>query len=257
MTKKTKTAAEPEVTAPAKPSALAALKAAIAPAAAGSASVNTALASGLTDPAIAGASRKGKSGAVQLGADAKILADASEAAKIMGEIKTLEALFATKQSILRDYGLEKRNAYNKVFRTDVTTVNVPYTVNVPSESESDTPGRETRYIQITCSNRYSVAGEPILKAKEDLGEWFGKLFNLEEAKVLRPNAEELFRGILEEQGIVGDALAKAMDALFETKQKVSTVEAYESLEQVAPEEIRSLLSQVVSRSAPSLKFPSE
>ena len=255
MTKKKTAAAEPTVTAPAKPSALAALKAAISDKPSGS--IVSTIGLGLSDPAIAGATRKGKSGAVLLGADPKILEDAAEAAKIVGEIKTHEALFKTKQSVLRDYGAEKRAAYNRAFRTDVTTVNVPYIVNVPSDSESATPGRETRHIQITCQNKYSVSQEPILKGDEILGEYKAKLFNIDEEKVLKPASEDLFRGILEELGITGEKLEKSMEALFETKKKVTTVENYESLEKEAPEAIRAFLSQSVTRQQPSLRFLNE
>ncbi len=211
-----------------------------------------------SDPAISGAVRKGKSGVVKLGADPKVLKDAAEAAGYFSEISKLSALFAVKQATLRDYGAEKRKAFNKLFKTDATTVEVPYTVGVPVDQNSQTPGRETRYVQICCTNRYSVAKEPILAGRTTvLGEWFGKLFNLEKTKTLRPNAEELFRNILTENGILGENLDKAMELLFEETETVKTVDAYEALEQEAPKEVRAFLAQSVARQNPSIKFPQE
>lgn len=255
--KKSPPTTTPAVETQSKPSALAALKLLTADKPTGSVDVNPAFSGGISDPAIAGATRKGKSGAVQLGFDPKIQEAAKEAARITGEIKTLQAIFATKQTELRDYGAEKRTDYNRIFRADITTVNVPYVVNVPSDSDSDTPGRETRCVQVICSNKYSVAADSILKGDEVLGEWKGKLFNIEETKVLKPDAEALFRGILQEQGIVDEALEKAMSILFEKKETVSTVEAYEALEQTAPQPIRDFLAQSVTRNKPGLKFPNE
>jgi len=257
-TKKTKTATA-ETPAPAF-GALAALKAAITD---GPSVVptNSALTAEMRDPAIAGAVRKGKgkgSSVVTLGADPEILADAAEAADIRKQMDKLSTLFETKQSRLRDYGAEKRKVYNKLFHTDITTVEVPYTVEVPVNDESETPGRETRVVQVICSNKYSVAAEPVIKGDEALGEWKEKLFTFEKTKVLRPNAEAIFRGILEEQcGLKDEALEKAMALLIEEQTKVSTVEAYESLEQTAPDQVRAFLSQTVTRQKPGLKFPNE
>jgi len=257
--KKTSAPAKQEAP-PAQPSGLDMLRAAITTpdpsAAPTSVPTNSALASYMADPAIAGATRKGKSGVVKLGFDPKIAKEAREAAQIAGQIKTLSALFKVSQASMREYGADKRRVYNKAYRTDVTTVDVPYTVEVPQDANSDTPGHETRYVQVVCQNKYSVQGEAVLSAKEELGGWFDKLFTVTETKSLRPNAEELFRKILIDQGIKDDNLEKAMDLLFETKKKVDTVEAYESLEQEAPQVVRTMVSQNVTRVEPSLKFPS-
>ncbi len=212
----------------------------------------------VSDPAIAGAVRKGKSSVVKLGLDPSIQEDAREAASLTSDIKKLTALFAVRQTKMRDYGAEKRKAYNKVFRTDVTTVDVPYTVEVPNDQDSATPGRETRFVQVVCQNRYSVSSESVLAAQDVvLGTWFDRLFLTERTKVLKPDAETLIRKILADNGIPEESMQKAMDLLFEEKTEVKTVEAYEALEQEAPEEIRAFLSQSVTRVAPSLKFPSE
>lgn len=248
-------ATQPE--APKAPSAMDALKAALTDKPATSVPQGGLLSS-VSDPAIAGATRKGKSGVVKLGLDPKILENASEAASLAGEIKKLTALFSVRQSAMRDYGADKRKAYNKIFRTDATTVDVPYTVEVPKDENSDTPGRETRYVQVVCQNRYSVSKDPILAGKDTvLGPWFDKLFLTDKTKTLRPNAEELFRNILTENGILGENLEKAMQLLFEEKTEVKTVEAFEALEQEAPEAVRTFLSQSVTRVQPSLKFPAE
>lgn len=209
----------------------------------------------ISDPAIAGAVRKGKSSVVKLGLDPSILEDAREAASLTGEIKKLTALFSVRQAKMRDYGASKRKAYNRVYRTDITTVDVPYTVEVQDDQNSDTPGRETRFVQVVCANKYSVSDDPILAAKDTvLAGWFEKLFNTERTKVLKPDAETLIRKILSDNGIPEESMQKAMDLLFEEKTKVSTVEAFEALEQEAPEEVRTFLSQSVTRQQPSLKF---
>lgn len=249
--KKAISAAQPE--APKSPSGIDFLKAAIA-----DKSAPGVVPQGLgpiSDPAIAGAVRKGKSSVVKLGLDPSILEDAREAASLTGEIKKLTALFAVRQTKMRDYGSEKRKAYNKVYRTDITTVDVPYTVEVANDQNSDTPGRETRFIQVVCANKYSISEEPVLAAKDTvLAGWFEKLFNMEKTKVLKPDAEGLIRKILSDNGIPEENLEKAMDLLFEEKTKVSTVEAYEAVEQEAPAEIRTFLAQSVTRYQPQLKF---
>ncbi len=250
-----------ETTAPAAApsglSAIAALKAAVSEPVVSATAGSMAIAAEMSDPAIAGASRKNKSSVVTLGADPKILSVAAEAAEIRVQMAKLTTLFQSKESQLRDYGKEKRKAYNKLFRTDITTVSVPYSVEVPRTDDSATPGRETRYVQVICSNKYSVAAEPIIKGDEALGEWKGKLFNFETTKVLKPNAEEIIRNVLSESGIQGEALDKAMNLLLEEKTKVSTVEDYERLEQDAPEPVRAFLAQTVTRQQPGLKFPNE
>lgn len=212
----------------------------------------------ISDPAISGATRKGKSSVVRLGADPAVLEDAREAASLTREIKRLGALFSVRQTKLRDYGADKRKVYNKVYKTDITTVDVPYTVEVAADDDSPTPGRETRYVQVVCSNKYSVSAEPVLAAKDEaLKGWFDKLFNTEEEKVLKPDAEVLIRKILADNGLPEESMQKAMDLLFEKKVKVSTVESYEALEQEAPETVRAFLAQSVTRQQPSLKFPGE
>lgn len=255
--KQSKTETKAPVAAPAGLSAIAALKAAVSEPVVAAGAGSLAIAAEMSDPAIAGASRKNKSSVVTLGADPKILSVASEAAEIKVQMAKLSALFQSKESALRDYGKDKRKAYNRLFRTDITTVSVPYSVEVPRSDDSPTPGRETRYVQVICSNKYSVAAEPVIKGDEALGEWKAKLFNFETTKVLKPNAEEIIRNVLSESGIQGEALEKAMNLLLEEKTKVSTVEDYERLEQEAPETVRAFLAQTVTRQHPGLKFPNE
>ena len=261
MASKKATKATPAVTvqpeAPKGPSAMDMLKAAIADKPTPGV-VPQGLGSSISDPAIAGATRKGKSSVVKLGVDPSILEDAREAASLTSEIKKLTALFSVRQAKMRDYGASKRKAYNKVYRTDITTVDVPYTVEVPNDQNSDTPGHETRFVQVVCANKYSVSDDPVLAAKDTvLAGWFEKLFSTEKTKVLKPDAETLIRKILSDNGIPEESMQKAMDLLFEEKTKVSTVEAFEAIEQEAPEEVRTFLAQSVTRQQPSLKFPQE
>ncbi len=211
----------------------------------------------MRDPAIVGAVRKGKSSSVvTLGSDPSVSKDAKAIADIKSRMDDLAADFKVKQEVLRTYGSQKRELYNDVFRTDITTVNIPYSVEVPPADDSSTPGYETKFVQVTCANKYTVAKDPILEGRETvLGKWFDTLFVKDTKKVLRQNAEDLFRQILIDQGLVDDVLEKAMSALFEEEVSVATVEAYESLEKTAPDHVRQFLSQSVTRNQPSIKFP--
>jgi hypothetical protein len=212
------------------------------------------LATQLNDPAIAGA-KKDKGSTVKLGFDPAIAEQAAYAAGLKAALEKAEADFAISQSEMRDYGKAKRSLYNDTFKTSVTTVCVPYTVEVPADGNSDTPGRETKYIQVICSNKYSVQADSIRANKEALGEFYPRLFEEKSTKTLKPNAEDLIRGILQEvAGLQGEELENSMNTLFEETIKVSTTENYESEVRKAPESIQTLLSQTVTRSAPGLKF---
>jgi hypothetical protein len=127
-------------------------------------------------------------------------------------------------------------------------------VEVPECADSSTPGREQRVIQVVCTNKYSTSPE-VLKFKEDLGATFNLLFIEERTQILKPNAEDLIRNLLTELGIQGEELETSMGALFEERVSVSTAAGYEQEEKKLPDETRSVLSQLVKRTNPSLRFP--
>jgi hypothetical protein len=199
----------------------------------------------VTDPAIAGAKRDKNT--VKLGNDPKFSERAAYGAKLRAALDQAETDFEVVQAELRDYGREKRRAYNDTFKTVVTTVGVPYSVETPE-------GPETRYVNVICSNKYSIQKDIILNNQSTLGEWTDRLFTIETTKKLKPNAEELIRNVFRELGMEGEALEGAMSSLFETDFKVSTKEDFEQQEGRAPDAVRSLLSQAVTRSSPGLKF---
>ena len=199
----------------------------------------------VTDPAIAGARRD--KATVKLGQDPNFHERAAYGAKLKAALERAAADFEIVQAELRDYGLNKRRIYNDTFKTSITTVGVPYTVETPD-------GNETKYVNVICSNKYSVNKEVVLNNPDTLGEWQERLFNLEVTKKLKPNAEELIRGVFQELGMEGEAIDGAMASLFETEVKVSTKEDFEQQEQKAPDAVRSLLSQAVTRANPGLKF---
>lgn len=236
-----------------KPSALDALKALAAkkpaPTGASDAAVQ------IADPAIAGARRSKSKSTVLLGFDPSVAEDAATCAQLKRALADAEASFKVFQAKIRDYGKEKREAYNSAFKAGVTTVCVPYLSEVPHDPNSDTPGRETHHIQVICSNKYSVAQETVLANRETLGEHYDRLFVEEETKKLRANAEELIRDLLAENGIQGEALETVMSTLVEKTTKVSTTEAYEQEVRKVPESLRAVLDQAVTRVEPGLKFP--
>lgn len=226
-----------------KPSALDTLKAI---AKKSPAPASSSLAAQTNDPAIIGAKRNKNT--VTLGFDPTIAESAKRTAELKEALERAEAEFKIDQALMRDYGFSKRCLYNDTYKADVTTVCVPYSVETPT-------GHETKLVQVICSNKYSVQNETIANNKDSLGEFFDKLFNEDRVKQLKPNAEDLIRGILAEVGLAGEELETAMSSLFEEKVKITTKEHYEQEVKKVPEEVRSLLDQAVTRSAPGLKFP--
>lgn len=207
---------------------------------------NPALTAQLADPAIAGAKRDKNT--VKLGFDPAFAERAAYGAQLKEALDRATADFAIAQAELRDYGREKRRVYNESFKVVITTACVPYSVDSPS-------GPETRWVQVICSNKYSVKADMVLNNQGTLGDWYEKLFSVETTKKLKPNAEELIRNLFGEMGIAGEELDTAMESLFETESKVSTKEEFEQLQEKAPVEVRAILEQAVTRSAPGLKFP--
>jgi phosphoglycolate phosphatase-like HAD superfamily hydrolase len=210
-------------------------------------SVDPGIPASIGDPAIAGA--KKVKAVVQLGTDPAFMSKASNASELHKALERAASDFAVLQSEVRKYGASKRKIYNETFKANVTTVCVPYEVETPD-------GKETRFIQVICSNKYSVQGDVVLKNREDLGDYFDKLFTVETEKVLKPDSEDLFRGILGELGLDSEQVENAMANLLEEKNKVKTREGYEQESQDVPESVKIILDQSVTRSEPGLKFQS-
>ena len=217
----------------------------------------SALTTQLQDPALAGARRD--KNVVRLGFDPAIASKAQEAAELKAALEEAEARFSLVQGDMRQYGAGKRELYNDTFKADVTTVAVPYSVETPVCDESDTPGRETRYVSVVCTNRYSVAKDAALGLRDAQAispAEFSQLFTVETSKKLKPNAEELVRGLLGELGMEGDDLENAMLTLFDTETKVTASKDYEKrIREIAPEK-QALLAQAIKRVEPALKFTS-
>lgn len=214
-----------------------------------------ALTTQLQDPALAGARRD--KNVVRLGFDPAIAPQAQEAAELKAALAEAEARYAMVQVDMRQYGVDKRGLYNDTFKADVTTVAVPYSVEVPACDESATPGRETRYVSVVCTNRYTAQASTVLQLRDSAAISpvdFGKLFVVEETKKLKPNAEELVRGVLTEAGMEGEVLENAMLALFDTEVKLSVNKDFEKNIKEVDDATRTLLAQCVKRVEPSLKF---
>src|SRR5512135_92891 len=236
----------PMTTPETKPSALSALKALSQkkPVA-----TSVALSTQVNDPAIAGASMtKGSKNVVTLGFDPAFAEKALQCASLKEALEKAETEFKVLQSETRDYGAGKRGLYNDTFKANVTTVKFPYEVDVPGG------GKEKQYISVICSNKYSVQQDIVLGNKEALGEMFPRLFTETVTKSLKPNAEELIRGILAEVGLKPDEIETSMENLFDTTTKVATTEGYEQESKKVPDALKTVLDQAVTRAAPGLKF---
>ena len=212
------------------------------------------LPAGMTDPAIVGAKRDKNT--VKLGLDPDFVERAKYAAQLAKALHEAEADFKLLQGELRDYGRNKRGTYNEHFKANVTTVCVPYVVEVPSEADSATPGRETKYVQVVCTNRYSVEQEIVQNNKDNFGALYPRLFEEKTVKTLKPNAEELFRQLLQEQGMATEEIDGVMDSLMEVKTTVKATETFEKeSREVTDPGLKGILEQAVTRVQPALKFP--
>jgi hypothetical protein len=205
----------------------------------------SAIATQLNDPAIAGAHKDKNT--VVLGFDPSIADRARNAAELHTALERAESEFSILQSTMRDYGRTKREVYNGAFKANVTTVKVPYSVDTPS-------GTEVRYVAVVCTNKYSVQKDVILGNRERFGSAYPRLFIETQVKSLKPNAEELIRGVFAEAGLTGDELETAMASLFETTTTVKTTEAFEQEANRLPDDVKAVLSQAVTRNQPALKF---
>lgn len=200
-----------------------------------------------------------------LGVDPRFIARAKYAADLRRALDSAEAEFSVAQAEMRDYGVAKRAAYNRAFRANVTTVEVPYCEfleELPRASKEEparhapAQGQELRVVQVICSNKYSVAQDTILQNRDRLGDDFERLFKIEETRTLKPNAQDLLQGVFAELGIEGEQLTTIMEQLFERKVKVSATETYEQEVQRLPDDVQALLAQMVTRAQPGLKFVS-
>jgi hypothetical protein len=231
-----------------KPSALDALRGLSKKAAPSSA----AIAVQVNDPAIAGAKRDKNT--VKLGFDPNIAQTAERAASLKEALERAEAEFKVDQAAMRDYGIGKRGLYNDTYKCEVTTVQVPYTVEVPGEGDS--MAHETKYVQVICSNKYSVQQDMVLGNKDLIGASYDRMFEETTTKALKPNAEELIRNLLTEvAGLSGDDLENTMEELFDTKTVVKATDKYESEFKKLPDDVKVVLDQAVTRAQPALKFP--
>jgi hypothetical protein len=205
-------------------------------------------AANVNDVAILGAVRDGKSkSVVKLGLDVEFTDTAHSAAKAKEALNRAEQEFEIYQGQLRDYGIKKRQLWNSTYKDVITTVCIPYEEQTPD-------GPEKKFVQCIVTNKYSVRSETVLQLKGDLGDSYSRLFKEQEEKVLKPNCEEIVRGLLKEMGLDGEELENSMSSLFETKLKISATERYEQESEKLPDEVRKILDQAVTRSQPALKF---
>lgn len=228
----------------AKPSALDALRGLSKKAAPPS----VAIAAQVNDPAIAGAKRDKNT--VKLGFDPAMAPTAERVAALKAALERAEAEFKVDQGTMRDYGIGKRGLYNDTFKCEITTVCVPYHVEVPGAAP------EIKYVQVICSSKYSVQQEIVLGNRELIGPSYERMFEETTVKSLKPNAEELIRNLLAEvAGLSGEDLENTMGELFDTKTTVKATDKYESEFKKLSDDAKLVLDQAVTRSQPALKFP--
>lgn len=207
------------------------------------------LASQINDPAISGA--KLTKNTVKLGIDPSIMKVASHCAELKVALERAAEEFSLDQATMRDYGAAKRGIYNDVYKADVTTVCVPYEIQV---QEGETVRTEVKYVQVICSHKFSVQTEMVLANKERIGPSYDRLFVEERTKSLKPNAEEVIKQVLTEVGLKGEELDNAMNNLFEEVVKVKASSTYEAEYRKLHDDAKVILDQAVTRSAPALKF---
>lgn len=194
------------------------------------------------DPALRNAQRE--KNVVKLGSDPTISERAAYAAQLKVALEKAQADFETVQGDLRQYGKDKRKAYNEAFKANITTVAVPYEEN-----------GDTHHVQVICTNRYTVQKDVILNNKETLGQDFDRLFNVETTKRLKADGEKLLRKLLVEIGISAESTDAVIGQLVEVDHKVSAVEDYEQkVDSVVNPAAKDILSQAVTRVSPALKF---
>lgn len=198
----------------------------------------------IADPVIRNSVRNKST--VTLGLDQTFSSVAATAATLVAAIDKAEKAFEQTQIKLREYGKAKRDLYNKTYKSNVVTVNIPY---------CPTGETELKYAQVICSSKYSVSKDAVLAIKDKLGDSFSKLFNQSDDKVLKPDAIVLFEKILKDVGIPDEKIQQSMSVLFDISTTVSTKDSYESEHEKLPDNLRAILDQIVTRHKPGLKFP--
>lgn len=202
----------------------------------------------LSDPALQGATKKGS--VVQLGLDPEFTPRAKHCADLNEALKNAETAFSVLQTELRDYGAEKRERYNDLFNADAITVCVPYEVDSPGQPN----GKEKKFVQVICTNKYSVQQDVIKGSKEALGEHYDRLFEETTTRTLKPNAEELLRNLFLELKVPADRVDATLDSLRDVNVSVKTKADYEKQSKHVPEAVKTILDQGVKRQQPGLKF---
>lgn len=191
------------------------------------------------DPALAGAQRE--KNVVRLGEDPAIREKAEYAAQMKAALEKAQSDFEKVQGEIREYGKSKRDAFNDHFRTNISTVAIPYA--------------EDRAVQVICANRYSVKKDIILNNQDSLGSTMNDLFTVETTRRLRPDGEDLLRRLLVEVGVDPSSVDTVIGQITEVETKVSTVEDYEQKAKLVTNTgVQEILAQGVSRAAPALKF---
>lgn len=204
----------------------------------------------MTDPAISGAKpKKGSNTVVLLGFDQGFAERAKQTADLHSALEDAEAAFSVLQTECRDYGDQKRIAYNETFNADMVTVCIPYEVETAT-------GKETKYVQAVCTNKYSVQQDVIQGSKEQLGEHYAQLFDESVTSTLKPNAEDLLRNLFVEQFKMNeDQVEATLNNLRDKKTVVKTKDDYEKKSRSLPEAVRTILDQGVKRQSPGIKIP--
>lgn len=191
------------------------------------------------DPAIAGAQREKNT--VRLGEDPAIKAKAEHAAQMKEALEKAQDAFEAVQGEIREYGKEKRDAFNGHFRTNVTTVAIPY--------------GDDKAIQVICANRYSVKKDIILNNQDTLGPAMNDLFTVETSRRLKPDGESTLRKLLNEIGIPAENVEFVLNQLTDVEHTVKTVEDYEQKAKLVTNPgVQEILTQAVTRASPALKF---
>lgn len=202
----------------------------------------------LSDPALQGATKKGS--VVQLGLDPNFTERAKHCADLNDALKDAATAFSVLQTELRDYGAEKRSSYNELFNADAVTVCVPFEVDAPGQPN----GKEKKFVQVICTNRYSVQEDVIKGSKEVIGEYYDRLFEETTTRTLKPNAEDLLRNLFLELKMNPEQAEATLDALRDVRVSVKTREDYEKQSKHLPEAVKTILDQGVRRGQPGLKF---
>lgn len=193
----------------------------------------------VTDPALSGAVRE--KNVVRLGEDPSIQSKAEHAAQLKAALEKAQADFEAIQGEIRQYGKEKRDAFNDHFRTNITTVAIPY--------------GDEKAVQVICANRYSVKKDIILNNKDALGSTVNDLFTIETTRSLKAKGEDLLRRLLVEVGVQSKDVEFVLNELTEVEHTVKTVEDYEQKAKLVTDNgVQEILAQAVSRASPALKF---